>query len=64
MLKEVLKCASGYIQDVFKIVVDERYAGKVANSLYSMLIDAYVERFVIAVNQRYKLKLPIEKALL
>lgn len=29
-----------------------------------MLVDAYVERFVIAVNMRYKLKLPFEKPLL
>ncbi len=29
-----------------------------------MLVDAYIERFIIAVNMRYKLKLPLEKPLL
>ena len=64
MLKEVLKAAGGYMQDVFKIVTEERFSGKVAEALYSMLVDAYVERFLIAVNQRYKLGLQLERPLL
>ena len=32
--------------------------------MYSMLVDAYVERFLIAVNMRYKLKLEFDKPLL
>ena len=64
MLKEVLKCAEGYMQDVRRIVRDERFAGKIAEALYSLLVDAYVERFLIAVNQRYKLKLLLERPLL
>jgi hypothetical protein len=30
MLQEVLKAAGGYMQDVFKIVSEERFAGKIA----------------------------------
>lgn len=40
---------------MFKIVQEERFAGKIAEALYSMIVDAYVERFIIAVFQRYKL---------
>ncbi len=29
-----------------------------------MIVDAYIERLMIAVNMRYKLKLPFEKTLL
>ncbi len=29
--------------------------------MYCMLVDSYVERFLIAVNMRYKLKLEFEK---
>jgi len=29
-----------------------------------MIVDAYIERLMIAVNMRYKLKLPFEKPLL
>ncbi len=32
--------------------------------MYCMLVDSYVERFLIAVNMRYKLKLEFEKPLL
>ena len=64
MLQEVLKAAGGYMQDVFKIVSEERFAGKIAQALYSMIVDAYVERLMIAVNMRYKLKLSFEKPLL
>jgi hypothetical protein len=30
MLKEVLKCANGYLQEAFKMISQERFAGKVA----------------------------------
>lgn len=40
---------------MFKIVQEERFAGKIAEALYSMIVDSYVERFIIAVFQRYKL---------
>jgi hypothetical protein len=32
--------------------------------MYCMLVDSYVERFLIAVNMRYKLKLDFDKPLL
>ncbi len=46
------------------MVSEESYAGKIAQALYCMLIDAYVERFLIGVNMRYKLKLPFDNPLL
>ena len=46
------------------MINQERFAGKVAQAMYCMLIDAYVERFLIAVNMRYKLKLEFDKPLL
>jgi hypothetical protein len=46
------------------MVSEESYAGKIAQALYCMLIDAYVERFLIGVNMRYKLKLTFENPLL
>ncbi|CDW77151.1 UNKNOWN [Stylonychia lemnae] len=64
LMEEILQCAHGYLNEVQKMTLEERFASKVAESLFSLLIDAYIERFIIAVNQRFKLKLPIEKALL
>ena len=64
MLQDVLKRASKYMSDIFKVIIEDRFAGKIAQALYSMLVDAYIERFAIAVNQRYKLKLPFDKPLL
>lgn len=46
------------------MISQERFAGKVAQAMYCMLVDAYVERFLIAVNMRYKLKLEFDKPLL
>ncbi len=46
------------------MVIEERMGSKVAENLFCLLIDSYIERFVIAVNQKFKLRLPIEKALL
>lgn len=64
MLEEVLNSAGAAMKDKVKHVNEDRFASKVAESLYTMLVQAYVERFLIAVNMRYKLKLPIEKPLL
>ncbi len=50
MLEEVLKNAGSFIKDVMRLVEEERFAGKVAESLYCLLIEAYIERFVIAIN--------------
>jgi len=46
------------------MTLEERFASKVVESFFSLLIDSYIERFIIAVNQRLKLRLPIDKALL
>ena len=64
MLKDVLKCAAGYMSDIFKLIPEERFASKVAESLYCLLVDAYIERFILAINQRFKLKMNIERVLL
>eukprot|EP00347_Sterkiella_histriomuscorum_P001774 403370734 len=64
LLEEVLQCAHSYLIDIQKMAIEERFASKVAESLFCLLIDSYIERFIIAVNQRFKLRLPIDKALL
>jgi hypothetical protein len=64
MLQEVLKCANSFLKDVNKMITDEKFFGKVAEALYSLIISAYIERLVIAINFRYKLKLPLVKPIL
>ena len=63
-LEEALQSAHMYLTDVRKMTLEERFASKVAESCFSLLIDAYIERFIIAVNQRFKLRLPMEKVLI
>jgi hypothetical protein len=50
MMEEVLRCAHSYLTDIQKKTLEERFASKVAESLFCLLIDAYILRFVIAVN--------------
>ena len=38
------------MRDVFNMAVEERFASKVSESIFSLLIDGYIERFIIAVN--------------
>jgi len=46
------------------MTVEDRFAAKVAENLFCLLVDCYIERLIIAINQKFKLRLPIEKALL
>jgi hypothetical protein len=39
-----------YMRDVFKMAMEERYASKVSESFFCLLIDGYIERFMLAVN--------------
>ena len=64
MLEEVLTSAATAMKDKLRNVAEERFANKVAEALYTMIVQSYVERFLIAVNMRYKLKIPIQQPLL
>ena len=64
LLEELLASAAAALKETLRPVAEERFANKAAEALYTLLALAYVERFLIAVNMRYKLKLPIERPLL
>jgi len=64
LLEELLASGAAALKDALRSVSEERFASKAAESLYSLLAHGYTERFLIAVNMRYKLKLPIERPLL
>jgi hypothetical protein len=50
MLSKIFSTAEVYIKDVFTLIIEERFASKVAESFFCFLIDAYIERFLIAGN--------------
>lgn len=63
-MKEIFSSIEAYLRDVFKLSLEENFAKKVADSLFAMLVDGYIERLIMAINQRFKLKLPLEHVLL
>jgi hypothetical protein len=50
MMKEIFASIEIYLRDVFKMASEEKFAGKVAESVFSLFIDAYIERLIIAIN--------------
>lgn len=64
MLTEVFKYADGFLTDAASLKIEERLVGKITDALFRMIVYAYIERFIIAINMRYKLKLELAKPLL
>lgn len=64
LFQDIFASAETYMKEVFKMTIEDRYASKVAEALFSLLVDAYIERFVLAGNSRFKLHLNFDKVLL
>jgi len=52
------------MREISRVVNEELYISKLADSLYAFLMDSYIERFLIAVDHKLKLKLAFEQPLL
>jgi hypothetical protein len=49
---------------VIKTVLEQRLAGKIAQAILFLVVDAYLERLFVAVSMKFKLDLDLKKPLL
>ena len=54
---EALECTKYYLNDIFNNVEFGGTKQKIFNTVYSTLVDAYLDRFILAANETLKLKL-------
>ena len=63
-VQDIFLASNEKLDMIIKAVLEQRLAGKIAQAILFLIIDAYIERLFIAVSIKFKLDLELKKALL
>jgi hypothetical protein len=56
-LEEALKNSKSFLKEVHEMVSVDGTFQRIVNTVFTLFVDAYLERFIIVANQTFKLKL-------
>jgi hypothetical protein len=63
-LQDVFIASNEKLDMIIKAVLEQRLAGKIAQAILFLIIDAYIERMFVAVSMKFKLDLELKKPLM
>jgi hypothetical protein len=63
-LQDVFVASNEKLDMIIKAVLEQRLAGKIAQAILFLIIDAYIERMFVAVSMKFKLDLELKKPLM